>query len=225
MLKKIYRRGVLYATQTRIYRWVLSSVIPYIRFTTYYPSFNGRQFSNSHSLLRAGDIILCADNNKLTTKLIGGELTHSALCIGEGNLVLWETLDMTHEDCRRARFFDICKESDRVVILRCRDWDSKYISKVITKAQDFYDWGIKYDYSFQLGVKALYCSELIYESDVEKRLQVSLEDLAGLGRKYISPTGIYNAKNVDVIYDSNIDRDLGDDVTARQIMEKQNAAT
>ena len=221
-MKKLYRRGLLYVTQTKIFRWLLSSVVPYIRFTTYYPKFSGRQYRNAYHLLSLGDILLCSDNRKLTTKLIGGELTHAALCVGKGDLVMWETLDMTHEDCRRGQFFDICKESDRVVILRCTDWDSAYISKVITKAQDFYDWGIQYDYSFKLGVKALYCSELVYEADVERRLKVKLDDVAGLGIPYISPTGLYNAENVKVIYDSKNDPDLTDEMTAREVMEKQN---
>jgi len=54
-----------------------------------------------------------------------------------------------------------------------------------------------------MGVKALYCSELVYQSDFERRLDVNLEDLAGLGRKYISPDGLYKAKNVRVVWDSD----------------------
>jgi len=222
MFRKTRRRALLYVTQTKVFKFILGHIIPFIRFTTYYPTFSGRQFRNGHSLLRPGDIILCADNHKLTTKLIGGELTHAALCVGKGDLVMWETIDMTHEDCRRATFFDICKESDRVVIIRCRDWSSRYISEVITRAQNFYDWGIKYDYEFKLGVKALYCSELIYEADIGRHLQVKLDDVAGLGIPYISPTGLYNAANVDKIYDSNDDPDPTDDQTAREVMEAQN---
>ena len=222
MVKRIGRKALLYVTQTRIFCYLLRHVIPYIRFTTYYPSFSGRQFRNAYEKLQLGDIILCSDNRKLTTALIGGDFSHAALCVGKGKLVMAETIEMTHEDCVRRHFFDICKESDRVVILRCKDWDSKYLSKVITKAQDFFDWGIKYDQSFQLGIKTLYCSELIYEADVERRLQVSLDDLAGLGIPYISPTGLYKAKNCVVIYDSNNDKNLADAMTAREIMEAQN---
>ena len=40
-------------------------------------------------------------------------------------------------------------------------------------------------------------------SDFEKRLDISLEDLAGLGTPYISPTGLLRAKNCDVVWDSD----------------------
>lgn len=205
MFKKLLRRILLYVAQTKIYTFCLKHIVPYIRFTTYYPSFDGYRFRKGYGVLRRGDIILCADNRKLTTKLIGGELTHAAICIGKDDYTtdFFETLDMTHEDCRRAHFFDICKESDRVVILRCDDWDRDYITKVVEKALFFHRNDVKYDYGFTLGVKALYCSELIYQSDVEKRLQVNLEDVAGLGIPYISPTGLFNSPNCQIVYDSD----------------------
>ena len=108
---------------------------------------------------------------------------------------------MSHENYRKSHFFDICKESDRVVILRCKDFDKEYITRMIKKALSFSK--AKYDSSFDLGIKALYCSELIYQADIEKRLKISLEDLAGIGQPYISPTGLYKSKNCSVVFDSN----------------------
>lgn len=192
------RRFILWLMQTKAYKWLLMHVIPYIRFTTYYTDFTGLQYHSGYKLLKPGDIILTTDKKKLTTLLIPGEFTHAALCVGKDGE--WEVSEMTHDDYVKSCFFDVCKQADRVVILRCKDWKGSYIDRVIWNCKMLQD--AKYDIQFNLGVKALYCSELVYQSDREKKLQVSLEDLAGIGRPYISPTGIYKAKNVKVIWDS-----------------------
>jgi hypothetical protein len=120
----------------------------------------------------------------------------------------WEISEMTHTDYTKSCWFDICKESDRVVILRCRDFDRKYTKKFIQNVKDLER--ATYDYGFELGIKALYCSELPYQADVEHRCAVTLDDMAGLGRQYISPTGFWNARigfrptgNMEVIWDSD----------------------
>lgn len=202
MLKSIYKTFLLWLMETEFYAWLLKKVIPYIRFTTYYTSLRGWKYKRGYKLLQKGDILLTKDLKKLTTLLIGGEFTHAALCVGVSPDCEWEISEMTHTDYTKSCFFDLCKEADRVVILRCADWDKDYIDKVIVPTCDsFVD--AKYDDDFELGVKALYCSELVYQSDTEKRLKVDLSDLAGIGRPYVSPTDIWQAKNITVIWDSD----------------------
>ena len=178
---------------------MLIHVVPFIRFTTYYASIRGWKYQRGYSLLKPGDIILTTDKKKLTTLLIGGIFTHAALCVSKNSE--WEISEMTHTNYTKSCFYDLCKEADRVMILRCLDWDSEYTKKVIEKCRTFID--AKYDTAFDLGIQALYCSELVYQSDFERRLKASLDDLAGIGRPYISPTDIYEAKNVQVVWDSD----------------------
>ena len=173
--------------QTRFYAWLLKSVIPYVRFTTYYTSMRGWKYLRGYALLQPGDILLTLDRKKLTTLLIPGEFSHAALCIDKD--CGFEVAEMTHQDFTRSTFFDICKEADRVVILRCPAWDEAYLKTVIGMCLSLE--GCHYDYQFDLGIKALYCSELVYQSDVENRINAKLDDLAGLGRPYISPTGLW----------------------------------
>ena len=85
--------------------------------------------------------------------------------------------------------------------MRCKDWDEDYINKVVDKCKSFDS--VPYDNAFVLGIKALYCSELVYEADFKGKLRVSLEDLMGLGRPYISPMGLYNAEDIEKIWDSD----------------------
>ena len=46
------------------------------------------------------------------------------------------------------------------------------------------------------GTPSLYCSELIYISDYEKRIKCYTNDILGIGHDYISPQGLFNASNV-----------------------------
>jgi len=173
----------------------------------YYTALRGWKYQRGYKLLQPGDILLTADKKKLTTLLIPGEFTHAALCVDKG--VEFEVTEMTHTDYTKSTFFDLCKEADRVVILRCKDWDAEYTKKVIEKCKSFID--AKYDVDFELGINSLYCSELVYQSDFERRLQCDLEDLVGLGRPYISPTGIWKVysegKNAMLIWDSKNELD------------------
>lgn len=203
------KRILVWFMNTRAYSWLLKHVIPYIRFTTYYTSLRGAKYKAGYAKLRPGHIILTLDRKKLTSMLIPGGFAHAALCLNK-SVGSYEIAEMTHTDYTKSYFFDICKEADRVVILKCTAWDAEYTKKVIAKCRTFE--GAVYDVQFAFGVKALYCSELIYQADFERRLQVNLEDLAGLGREYISPTGLFNAKNVRIVWDSDeelqgIDRD------------------
>lgn len=184
--------------QSKIYTWFLMHVIPYIRFTMYYTKFSGVNFYKAYEILQPGDILVSKDSKKLTTLLIGGDWTHAALCVSKNKV--FEVAEMTHKNYTKSTFFDFCKENDRIAIYRIRDVDAGYIERMITKCKSLER--ATYDGEFKLGIDALYCSELVYVSDVENRIGASLADLAGLGRPYISPTGLTKAKNVTCIYDS-----------------------
>jgi hypothetical protein len=145
--------------------------------------------------------VLAVDKRKATSLLVPGLMTHAALCLNlRAKKDACEIAEMTHNDFTRSDFFDICKEADRVLIMRCLDWDEDYINRVIKRCWELQN--SKYDVAFSLGIAALYCSELVYQSDLENRLKVSLADIAGLGQPYISPDGLMFAKNSLCVWDS-----------------------
>jgi len=199
LLRSLWSRFAFWVMETRLYNWILDK-IPYVRFNTYYSAIRGFTYREGFELLRVGDIILTKDNWKLTSFIIPGELPHAALCLSKSPERGFEVAEMTRVGYKKSEFYDICHEADRVVILRCTDWDDEYIGKVVETCLTFE--GLDYDNKFELGVKALYCSELVVASDPEKRLKVSYEDLIGLGRPYISPTGILRGENIEMIWDS-----------------------
>ena len=166
-MKHIARRMIVSMTETRGYKWFLLDVIPYVRFSFYYTSIRGWQYYQGYNRLKPGHILLTTDKWKLTSLLIPGEWSHAALCVGKDRPC--EIHEMTHHAFTQSLFFDICKESTRVAILRCTDWDDAYVEKVIEKSWSFID--TPYDTSFLPGPRMLGCSEHVYEADLERRLR------------------------------------------------------
>ena len=199
-MKKLYRRFVAWAMSTSLYEYLLRHVIPYVRFSTYYAKLKGTVYHELYDQLRSGDVILSYDKKKLTTHLIPGQFSHASMCISKDEV--WEVSEMTHTDYTKSTFFDICKESDRVVVMRCIESTPEIVFDAIERCKKFA--GASYDFEFKLGVKALYCSELVYQSYRDNFLKVNLEDMVGLGREYVSPTGLYKAKNLVVVADLSL---------------------
>lgn len=202
------------------YTNLMVNIIPKLRMTTYYALPTNKKFEKwgalariGHKHLKAGDILLALDEKKLSSKVIGnatakfgdGEVdfvpSHAALCVEASYDSKFEVAEMTHLDYTKSTWEDICFEATRVMIVRCTDWDEKYIKeKVIPTCLSFED--KKYDLKFEQGMKELICSELVYFSDPEKRLKVNLDPVLGFD-PYISPVGLLKGKNVEIIWDSN----------------------
>jgi hypothetical protein len=214
------RKFMLWLMQTRLYAYLMNHVVWRLRLSNYYTSFTGAQYHSGYEKLQPGMFILCVDNHKLVNAVVDGTFSHAALCVAKGTKYLIEPnrgamnalatyppeiVELVHEGYNKAHFFDVCKESDRVAIFDCRDWSADHKASMVDSAKLFEN--CSYDIHFTLGVEALYCSELIYQCDLEagggaNKLQVSLADLAGLGRPYISPDGLAKALNSICVWDS-----------------------
>lgn len=203
LIKEKLMQGIfIWIMKTRAYKYLLLKIIPFIRFSLYYTKLKGNQYYSGYKILRPGHILLTTDKVKLTSFLIPGDFTHAALCVSKDSEE-YEIAEMTHQNYTKSYFFDLCKEADRVVILECVDFTDGYIMKMIEKCKSFEN--TKYDVSFDLGVKELYCSELIYQADFKRLLDCDLSDIVGLNTKYISPDGLYKTKNVKLLWDSEWD--------------------
>ena len=198
MITKLKLIVVNWLMNTQFYKKLLMKVIPYIRFTTYYTKLNGKCYHKIYDIVEPGDVILTIDKKKLTTMLIPGEFSHAGMVISKNGE--WETSEMTHNNYDKTCIFDMVKMSDRIVVMRPQ-LPLSVITKAIEKCKSLE--GADYDTSFSLGVEALYCSELVYESYENNILGVNIDDLLGLGKPYISPSGLYTAKNLIVVLDTD----------------------
>jgi len=207
--------------ETKLWSWLLLRVIPFVRFSIYYTRFEGDKFVEAYKILEPGQFILAIDEKKATTVLVPGFTTHAAYVVSNcqkfgGNK--YEVAEMTHRGYTKSYLFTICKEASRILICTCLYWDKEYKKDMVKNISRFEN--VKYGVNFSLGIKALYCSELIYQldritafpkiteealssPDVRGVLDVDLSDLAGLGRPYISPDGLLFASNTKVVWDSD----------------------
>jgi hypothetical protein len=209
---------ILSIAESNVWRFILGKVLPKIRLTTNYTSIEGVDYSMGYSLLEPGDILLSVDYYKFLTKLIGGEFSHAAVCIDKGPGKV-EVAEMVADGYTECAFYDFCKETDRVVIMRVNDkaWSNEYKHEFLKTVLSFKGHG--YNYSFtsheyyskhkktlniygQKVFKSHYCSQMVTDADTKNILDVSFNDVAHLGVKYISPTGLFQAKNVNIIWDS-----------------------
>lgn len=216
IFKKIKLEILFWLLKQEWYIWIMEKVAK-IRFTTYYAlPENSRHYKwgslmwKGYAVLKPGDIILTADKNKLTTKVIGqatkdfGESKidwipgHAALCVSKN--MKFEIAEMTHKNFTKSTWSDVCYESTRVVILRCNTVSKDFIENVVIPTCLSFE-NKKYDYSFVQGVDELLCSEIPFFS-YKGKLDVKLDPILGM-EPYISPAGLLNAKNCEIVWDSN----------------------
>lgn len=173
-----------------------------MRSTTQLTPTRGNQYNAAYKVIKRGDFILTKDKNKATAVLIGGDWAHAVQFLGKvSDGEEYECAEMTHHNYTKSDFFDVVKESSSFAIFRCVDFDEEYCKKMRDFCKTNFSSAV-YDKGFEMGIRALYCSELIYQADYERRLQVDLTDLRALGRQYISPTGLSLGKNVVCIFSS-----------------------
>ena len=197
------RKAILLRTQEwGLYIWFVRDILPKIRFSWGHCKINGKQYHEGYAVMQPSDIILSVDWKRLSTWLTpGDDVAHAALCMGRYDLGdEYEIGEMTHKGYTKSDFFDICKTSDRVLIARCNSWDDEYKKDVIARCKECED--TPYDFAFQFGIKALYCSELVYAADAEHRMVVDFRDAIGIGTSYVTPQDILDSLNVTVEWDS-----------------------
>lgn len=173
---------------TKFYRFSLKYIIPQMQFFhATGPSFSVKE--DIRRRMRAGDIVLTKSSFHLTNLLIGGRFSHAAIVVGPDKIA-----EMTANGFDVRTVDEFSKHCTKICILRLSPDDEEYAQKMAETAMSFYN--RDYDYRFSLGIEALYCSELIYQSDVDKRIRFDLTDLVGMKKPYISPEGIYEAYGI-----------------------------
>lgn len=186
---------------TRAYRFFLKYIIPHLTFfTATGPNYFFKE--RLRDAMKPGDVLLSKSSGHLTNILIGGNFSHASLVIDRDRIA-----EMTANGFDVVSVDKFCSQTTRICLLRLSPEDALYGQKMAQKAMEFDN--AEYDLDFTLGVETLYCSELCYQADFEHRFRCDLSDLAGLGKPYISPVGLREAKGLEAILqwvDKNIIR-------------------
>lgn len=200
LLRVVKVRVADWFVRQKLFKKIVLKILPLMRFSNRLTQMNGRAYHDGYDRLRPGDIVLTKDNSRLSTWIIGGYWAHAGLCVSKD--MDFECAEMTHEHYTESTFADMCFKADEVAIVRMKSWSEDYIRKtIIPNVKSFK--GSKYDYMFNLKNDYLSCSEMIYKADTLKKGKFNKEDIAGLGREYISPTGLYNSVEAEVIWRSS----------------------
>lgn len=144
--------------------------------------------------MKPGDILISKSTYRLTNLIIGGKFSHGAVVVAKNKIA-----EMTANDFDVVGMDHFALGCTRIALLRFKDPPANYGQRVARKAMAYAN--KKYDAQFTLGVEALYCSELAYQSDFLHKMQADLSDLVGMGRPYISPDGIYSAPGLKIVYE------------------------
>lgn len=180
------RRLLLFLMATRPFQFFLGNILPRLRFSTSPPQMSGNQFRRFIAIIRPGDIVFSTDRSKLSSMIIPGPWDHVAVVAKDG-----EIIEAHFPKVRKISAFDFCHTSDTVGILR--PFEDTGL-KIAERAERLI--GIPYDTLFVDGREALYCSELVWECDRENAMKFDTSDEIGLGIAYLSPTGIWESKNI-----------------------------
>lgn len=151
--------------------------------------------------MQPGDVMLSKSSYAFTNWIIGGKFSHAAVVTHlpdnlHGGFLIAE---MTNKDFDLVTVNEFCEGCTRIALLRLNDLSGLYGRLMSDKALSLS--ASRYDVEFTLGITSLYCSELAYQSDFERRMQADLSDLVGLDRPYLSPDGIYDAKGLYALYE------------------------
>lgn len=197
MMKLFLRRLFIKVATTRTWQWILTWVIPSIRFSRTI-HLNDKAIAKIISILKEGDCLLVRDPMKFSNILIGGRYSHAGICISMDYAmpVIGEMGHAGYQELNLVKFLGYARH---VVVLRPKNYTTEYGAKmaIIARRKGLMSKG--YDFVFKFDEKTLYCSELVFVADVERRYRANTQDLAGLGHHYISPDGLYKAKGAKIL--------------------------
>lgn len=193
MLRSIYSRFMAWLLKTHAMRFTLRYVVPEIKILhAPGPGYNTKEHIRKN--MRPGDVLVSKSTYRLTNLVIGGKFSHGAFVINTN-----EIAEMTAKDFDVVDVNEFAAGCTHIALLRLKSPDQIYANKMVEKCLSFSD--ARYDADFSLGVEALYCSELVYQSDFERRMKCNLDDIVGMGRPYISPDGLFCAPGLELVYE------------------------
>lgn len=162
-------------------------------------------FKQLEDIIQPGMCILVRDPLKLSHILIGGHWSHAAICVRKLYVNdVWQMKiigEMGHSNYQELDLKEMLGYSQSVCVIKPKLSTPEYLNSMAARAQILGHVSRQYDQLFELGEESLYCSELVYMADDVHLYDASLEDLAGLGKPYISPDGLYKSNNSEVVFE------------------------
>lgn len=107
------------------------------------------------SLMQPGDVLVSFTKWRPTNWLIPGHFNHSGLYVGDGHVI-----QAVAPDVANTELAEFLGSVDDVAVLRPLGFKQPQLEQACADALGYV--GIPYDYMFEPGNHAFYCSELVY---------------------------------------------------------------
>lgn len=184
-------------TKTRFFKWIILKFLPHARLSNYYAEITGKQYHEAYKILKPCDLIFTIDKSKIVNHLIKGDWSHVALFRGLD--AESEIAEMISQGFTESYFYDVCKSSDDIAIGRLK-LPIEYKNTMLKLVPNFRF--TEYDAGLEFGIDAIYCSEFIYWLDYKRQIKFPTENFTNRTWPYISPDDLFNAENIEIVYDS-----------------------
>jgi hypothetical protein len=211
----MYRKFVLWMLETKGFNLFVKNILPKLFWRTPKLPKNPEVEMIYDKFIKAleqrfrsaenyrGIIMSCRDPSKVTGLLIPTDIDHSAVLIGYSYALRdYAIIEAVSGGVRVISLREFIRTAEAITAHVGESWDHVYRKKVSELAASYL--GRPYDRKYQFGTEELYCSEISFDADFEKRCKYNLDDFAGIGREYISPKGITEAVGMVKIFDSEI---------------------
>ncbi len=115
---------------------------------------NEEDFAAAKKNLQKGDVVLVGDFKSLSSVAIGGPVTHTMLYVDNERFIHAHA-----EGVEIISLDEVFDTYDTMIVVRLRDANPTVINAAIEYAYD--QLGKPYDFNFEYGAEAFYCSELV----------------------------------------------------------------
>ncbi|OIP80922.1 hypothetical protein COW94_01615 [Candidatus Peregrinibacteria bacterium CG22_combo_CG10-13_8_21_14_all_44_10] len=108
----------------------------------------------ARKILQKGDVVLVGNFKALSSVAIGGPVTHTMLYVGDDKFIHSHA-----EGVETISMEEVFETYDTMIVVRLRQGNSAIIDAAVEYA--YSQLGKPYDFNFEEGTEAFYCSELV----------------------------------------------------------------
>lgn len=159
------------------------------------PALVDNDIERANDLVQIGDVILCKNKWSLGSLFIPGPWTHAALVVDYFDGDFW-VLEATTKGVKLTSLDDLLMKKDSYKIKRSIVPVNKSILRGIYAGYI----GRPYDFSFLIGNRSIYCSELIVEvfSNIRHNVEFTLTDQFVFGPVFLPSDFTNNNEWIEV---------------------------
>lgn len=142
--------------------------------------------------IQPGDVVLLRSKWRPTNIFIPGFWSHAALYVGEG-----KTIDAAFPEVRRSTLMELMLRADYIAVMRPSRFTARELQKAVEYAERAV--GEPYDFMFDPGHNALYCSELCWHALKLAKPAWKFVARERMGVATVTPQDLYDSREMRLL--------------------------